>query len=117
MIELDHTIVHATDRDSSAAFLAGILGLSVGAVTGPFRPVQVGGVTLDFARASAVSPQHYAFRVDGQTFDAALARIRASGTGWWADPHRREPHEVGRRGGSRAVYFADPDDHSMEIFT
>ena len=36
-IELNHTIVWATDREASAGFLAGILGIPLGPVAGPFR--------------------------------------------------------------------------------
>ena len=41
-VELNHTIVHARDPDGSAAFLARILGLEVGAQWGPFVPLTVG---------------------------------------------------------------------------
>lgn len=30
---------------------------------------------------------------------------------------RRQPGEINRRDGGRGVYWADPDDHSMEILT
>lgn len=40
-IELNHTIVGAADKHASARFLAGILGLPVGADTGPFAPVRL----------------------------------------------------------------------------
>jgi hypothetical protein len=47
-IELNHTIVGATDKHASARFLADILGLPVGADVGPFAPVRLAnGVTLD----------------------------------------------------------------------
>ena len=63
-IELNHTIVWATDREASAGFLAGILGIPLGPVPGPFRQMQVAnGVTLDFASADEVQVQHHAFLV------------------------------------------------------
>jgi hypothetical protein len=40
-VELNHTIVWARDKARSAAFLASILNLPVGAQWGPFMPVQV----------------------------------------------------------------------------
>ena len=47
-IELNHTIVGATDKHASARFLASILGRAVGADDGPFTPVRLdNGVTLD----------------------------------------------------------------------
>jgi hypothetical protein len=47
-VELNHTIVWTRDKAASAAFLAEIPGLPVGAPVGPFVPVRLGnGVTLD----------------------------------------------------------------------
>ena len=40
-VRLDHIIVRASDKHTSAAFLAGILGVEVGAPDEPFVPVQV----------------------------------------------------------------------------
>lgn len=116
-VALDHTIVWSHDKAASAAFLSHILDVPVGAPTGPFLPLQLGnGVTLDFADADEVAPQHYAFKVDDQLFDAALARIRAAGVPHWADPAHRRPREINHTMG-RGVYFADPDDHNMELLT
>ena len=116
--ELNHTIVRATDKAASAAFLAGILGVPVGEPVGPFVPVQLtNGVTLDFMDVDTVARQHYAFLIDEADFDAAFARIRESGTEYWADPDRRRPGETNTMNGGRGVYFADPDDHNMELLT
>ncbi|WP_326953337.1 VOC family protein [Amycolatopsis sp. NBC_01286] len=118
-VELNHTIVWASDREASAGFLAGILGLPVGPVAGPFRQLRLAnGVTLDFAMAEgAVQGQHYAFLVGDGEFDAALARLRASGTPFWADPFHRVPDEINHELGGRGVYFADPDGHNLELLT
>lgn len=116
--ELNHTIVRATDKAASAAFLAGILGLRVGEPVGPFVPVQLtNGVTLDFMDVGTVTLQHYAFLIDEADFDAAFARIRESGTEFWADPDRQRPGETNTMNGGRGVYFADPDGHNMELMT
>jgi catechol 2,3-dioxygenase-like lactoylglutathione lyase family enzyme len=118
-VELNHTIVWATDREVSAEFLAGILGLRVGPVAGPFRQLRVAnGVTLDFATAEGgVDGQHYAFLVGDEEFDAAMARLRASGVPFWADPFHRAPGEINHELGGRGVYFADADGHNMELLT
>jgi catechol 2,3-dioxygenase-like lactoylglutathione lyase family enzyme len=119
-VELNHTIVHAHDNHESARFLAGILGLEVGAAWGPFVPVATAnGVTLDFATVPAgpVVSQHYAFLVSEEEFDAAFARIRAAGLAYWADPHRKQPGEINYNHGGRGVYFLDPAGHGMEILT
>ncbi|MGW4486326.1 VOC family protein [Amycolatopsis sp. NPDC004368] len=117
MAGLDHTIVWATDRNASAAFLAGILGLPVGSETPPFLPVVLGnGVTLDFAQAESVAGQHYAFLVDDAEFDAALARLEAARVAVYADPFHRTAG-INRMFGGRGLYFADPDGHNLELLT
>lgn len=124
-ISLNHTIVPAHDKRTSAEFLAGILGLAVGEPFGPFVPVRVGGVTLDFADvdftgrgATGIAPHHYAFQVGEAEFDQIFQRITAAGLAYYAEPH--EPKRFGEintwRGG-RTVYFDDPDGHVMEVLT
>ncbi|SFW82710.1 VOC family protein [Amycolatopsis australiensis] len=117
-VELNHTIVWATDREKSAEFLAGILGLRTGPVTGPFVPIELAnGVTLDYLRVDRVTAQHYAFLVGEADFDAAMARIEQAGIAYWADPFHERAGEVDVVGGGRRVYFADPDGHNMELLT
>ena len=115
--ELDHTIVPAHDKQASAEFLAAILGVPT-APMGPFVAVQVGhGVTLDYDDRWDVVSHHYAFFVDDDTFDAALARLSAQGVTIYADPGHRQAGEMNQRRGGRGVYFDDPNGHNMEIFT
>jgi catechol 2,3-dioxygenase-like lactoylglutathione lyase family enzyme len=117
-IELNHTIVQARDKRASAAFLATILGLEVGADFGRFVPVAVAnGVTLDYMTAADPQPQHYAFLVDDEEFDAAFARIQEQGLDYYAEPGGDGHGEINTRWGGRGVYFDDPDGHAMEILT
>ena len=117
-IELNHTIVGATDKHASARFLADILGRTVGADDGPFTPVRLdNGVTLDYMQRVQVTPQHYAFLVSDEEFDAGFARIRGAGLAYFADPGFQQPGEINTRWGGRGVYFHDPDGHSMELLT
>lgn len=118
-VELNHTIVHATDPAVSARFLADILGVEARPRWGPFFPVEVGnGVTLDYmADGGGFTPQHYAFLVDEDEFDAAHARMLAAGASTWADPGRSIPGEINHHYGGRGVYFDDPDGHLLEILT
>ncbi|NLU74285.1 VOC family protein [Streptomyces sp. HNM0575] len=119
-VQLNHTIVHATDKKASAEFLAGLLGLEVQPQFGPFLPVVVANdVALDFADAGdgAITPQHYAFLVSEEEFDAIFARIEDAGLTYYADPSRRRPGEINHNDGGRGVYWADPDGHFMEIIT
>jgi hypothetical protein len=46
-----------------------------------------------------------------------LARIRAQGVQYYADPRRAKPGEINYLHGGRGVYFADPNGHVMEIIT
>ena len=79
-IELNHTIVPARDPKASARFLAGILGIEVGAPVSHFTPVTLDNqVTLDYDHADEVIPHHYAFAVSGAEFEAAFGRIRDAG--------------------------------------
>lgn len=118
-VELNHTIVFARDRQESAEFLAGILGLTVGPAWGPFLPVATSnGVTLDFATTGEkVAPQHYAFLVAEDAFDAVLDRIIAKGLTYWADPMMTLTGQINHHHGGRGVYFLDPSGHGMEVIT
>ena len=117
-IELNHTIVGATDKHASARFIAGILGLSAGADSGPFAPVRLAnGVTLDYMDRPQVAAQHYALLVSDDEFDAAFGRIRGANLPYFADPGFQQPGEINTRWGGRGVYFHDPDGHSMELLT
>jgi catechol 2,3-dioxygenase-like lactoylglutathione lyase family enzyme len=117
-IELNHTIVWSRDKQVSARFLADILGVPVGAPTGPFLPIQLGNrITLDFADAVDVQGQHYAFLVGEDEFDAAFARIRSAGLDYWADPAHTTPGEINHHLGGRGCYFTDPGGHNMELLT
>jgi catechol 2,3-dioxygenase-like lactoylglutathione lyase family enzyme len=118
-IELNHTIVHASDRDATAAFLTEVLGLPEAAEFGPFRVVELtNGVSLDVVQDPGnVHPQHYAFLVSEEEFDAIFDRIRTRGLTYWADPFHREEGRINHNDGGRGVYWADPDGHNLEIIT
>ena len=119
-VQLNHTIVQATDKKVSADFLANLLGLEVQPQYGPFLPVMTSnGVTLDFADAGdgPVTPQHYAFLVSEVEFDDIFGRIRGAGVTYYADPHKERPGEINHNDGGRGVYWADPDGHMLEIIT
>jgi catechol 2,3-dioxygenase-like lactoylglutathione lyase family enzyme len=118
-VELNHTIVAAHDKMASARFLADLLGLEVAPAYGPFVPVQMpNGVTLDYMdTAEPISPQHYAFLVSEDDFDAIFARIREAGLTYWADPHHHHPGEINHNDDGRGAYFDDPNGHNLEILT
>lgn len=118
-VELNHTIVAARDKQASAAFLAEVLGLAEPTRFGPFMVVDTdNGVSLDFIDADGeITPQHYAFLVSEDGFDAIFGRIRDRGLDYWADPGQRRPGEINHNDGGRGVYFPDPDGHFLEIIT
>jgi catechol 2,3-dioxygenase-like lactoylglutathione lyase family enzyme len=119
MAELNHTIVNASDKRASAAFLADVLGVEQAPDWGPFSPVHLGnGVSLDFQDAGGdITPQHYAFLVSDAEFDHGVAVVRAAGGEIWADPWLRRPGQINHSYGGRGVYFRDPDGHLLELLT
>jgi catechol 2,3-dioxygenase-like lactoylglutathione lyase family enzyme len=117
-IQLNHTIVNASDKHASARFLADILGRPEPTTYGPFVVVRVDNdVELDFIDAEKVHPQHYAFLVGDEEFDQIHARIVDRGLPYWADPFHQEPQQINRGDGGRGLYWDDPDGHVLEIIT
>lgn len=118
-IELNHTIVPASDPLASARFLADILGLEVSPPVAHFTPVTLGNhVTLDYDHVDHVDEHHYAFLLAETEFAAAFGRIKDAGLTHYADPACRQPGQVySGKGGRRGTYFRDPDGHLMEIMT
>lgn len=119
MAELNHIIVWCSDKQRSAGFLTNILGLPPARSFFHFLVVDLeNGVSLDYyQKEGGVSPQHYAFLVGDEEFDAGLARIKEQGLTHWADPARTRPGEINHHFGGRGVYFSDPDEHLMEMIT
>ncbi len=118
-VSLNHTIVHARDKHASAQFLVEVLGLEQPTTYGPFVVVQVDNdVSLDFLDSRGEPhPQHYAFLVGEDEFDAIHARIVERGLDYWADPYHREPDRINHNDGGRGLYWDDPDGHRLEIIT
>ena len=118
-VELNHTIVHAADREASARFMVEVFGLPDPETFGPFLVVRTAnGVSLDYVRSPPpISRQHYAFLVSDAEFDAIFGRVKARGLTWWADPAKRQPGEINTHFGGRGVYFEDPDGHLLELLT
>jgi catechol 2,3-dioxygenase-like lactoylglutathione lyase family enzyme len=118
-VQLNHTIVAASNRDRTAEFLVDILGLEPSTTYGPFRVVSLAnGVSLDVADAEGpVRPQHYAFLVSEQEFDSIWARIRERDLTFSADPFHRRPGEINTNDGGRGLYWEGPDGHNLEIIT
>src|SRR5262245_23497499 len=106
-VQLNHTIVSCRDQQRSAAFLTGILGLPAATRFAHFLVVEAdNGVSLDFAETTgAITPQHYAFLVGEEEFDAAFGRIRNQDVPYWADPGQTKSGGIKHRDGRRGLYF------------
>lgn len=118
-IQFNHTIVWSTDRQKSADFLTGMLGLPPAVPFGPFLVVKLdNAVSVDFYQQEGpITLQHYAYLVGEEEFDAIFARIRERQLPYWADPGKTQPGELYTHFGGRGLYFDDPDGHLLEAMT
>jgi catechol 2,3-dioxygenase-like lactoylglutathione lyase family enzyme len=120
-VHLNHHIVHARDPEASARFLSEMLGLPAPTKFGPFDVVRVdNGVSLDFIGTddeTYLVPNHYAFLVSDDEFDAIFNRIEERGLPYYADPAGQQGGEINHHFGGRGVYWPDPDGHWLEIIT
>jgi glyoxalase/bleomycin resistance protein/dioxygenase superfamily protein len=118
-VELNHTIVHVTDKNAAAEDLAEILGVDPPTSYGPFRVLTLAnGVSLDFADDHGTPhSQHYAFMVSDEEFTAIHQRIVDRGLPFWADPFHRREGEINTNDGGRGLYWNGPDGHNLEIIT
>lgn len=119
-ITLNHTIVHAHDKHESAQFLVDLLDLEPPTTFGPFVVVQVGETSLDYSDGHAPNgfqPQHYAFLVSEEEFDAIQGRIVGRGLKFFADSGHNREGEINRSDGGRGLYWSDPNGHNLEIIT
>jgi hypothetical protein len=118
-VELNHTIVHVSDKNAAAEDLAEILGVDPPTSFGPFRVLTLAnGVSLDFADDHGrPHSQHYAFLVAEAEFDTIRQRIVDRGLTFWADPFHRREGEINTNDGGRGLYWEGPDGHNLEIIT
>ena len=117
-LRLNHTIVWCRDRERSSTFFTELFGRPPATEFGPFRIVEIDNdVSLDFhATGDPIQPQHYAFLVGEDDFDAIYGRITSQGVDHWADPSCSAPG-INTHDGGRGTYFLDPDQHLLEIIT
>lgn len=119
-IQLDHTIVSARNRDSSAQLLAHLLGVSHGpASAGPFYAVYVNDdLTLDFVQDDGEFPiAHFCFRVEDDEFDAILERIKAAGIAYRSSVRGPVDNQINNYLGGRGFYWNEPEGHQWEVLT
>ncbi len=117
-VQLNHIIIPSRDKVGSSRFLATILGVNPPRQVSHFMTVEVAnGVTLDYDNAEEFHPQHCAFLVGDDDFDAIFDRVCAASITYYADPSHAYSSEINTRNGGRGFYFTDPDGHNMEVFT
>jgi catechol 2,3-dioxygenase-like lactoylglutathione lyase family enzyme len=117
-IELNHTIVAASDQRATADFLTDILGLPQAEKAPPFLGVHLtNDAVLYVMDASRVHAQHYAFLVGDEEFDAIHARITERGLTFYADPFQKQPGEINHDDDGRGLYWLAPDGHVLEMIT
>lgn len=117
-VTLNHTIVHARDKEATAVFLTEILGLPPHKKLAHFAVVQVDDTSIDLIQTDEnISSRHFAFLVSEAQFDEIFARIRGRGLAYWADPFRKKVGEINHWDDGRGVYFADPNGHLLEVIT
>lgn len=120
-IAFNHTIVAARDKRESATFLTELFGLPDPVPFGHFLSVKLEhGADLDYADVpedQEIHPQHYAFLVSEDDFDAIYGKIQSRGLQHWADPAAQRPMQINHNDGGRGVYFRDPAGHFLEIIT
>jgi hypothetical protein len=118
-VELNHTIVPASDRKAAAQWVAELLGLDPPKPWGPFYGVDLAnGVQLDFAdEHGEIRPTHYAFLISEEEFDEIYGRIVERDIEHWADPMTTRPGQINHNDGGRGVYFMGPDGHFLEVIT
>jgi len=120
-VVLNHTIVASRDKRESAQFMSEVLGLGAPIEYEPFVEVESdNGVLLafdDVAPGDEITPQHYAFLIDEDDFDAIFARVEERKIAYFADPGGRQRHEINHGDGGRGFYFADPSGHWLEVLT
>ena len=118
IINLDHTIVPAHDKEESARFFARIMGLKYEGPHGHFAPVKLNDtLTLDFDNREGFEHHHYAFHVTDADFDAIFERVKAEGLAYGSDPRAQDNMQINTRRGGRGFYFKDPNGHSLELLT
>jgi len=117
-IVLDHTIVPAQDKLTSAKFFAEIFGLEVKRGQGYFAQVQVNdNLTFDFADNPEPRSHHYAFHISEAEFEAIFGRVKAKGLAYGSSPYNPADGQIYTRRGGRGFYFKDPNGHLLEVMT
>ncbi|WP_372698628.1 VOC family protein [Arthrobacter sp. JSM 101049] len=115
----NHTIIAALDRTASARLYLDLLEATETVFWGPFTNIMLeAGVMLQLAEPPMdIQMQHYAFLVDDDHFDRALALRGERGIEYWADPQLQLNGRTNTENGGRGFYVQDPAGHGIELIT
>ncbi len=118
-IELNHTIVPASDKEESVRFYQHMFGFEYEGPMGHFAPIKIPSqsLTLDFENCASFEAQHFAFKVSEGEFDEIFGRIMDAGLVYGSDPGTPENMMINHWNGGRGVYFRDPNGHLLELLT
>ncbi|SEN12929.1 VOC family protein [Nitrosomonas marina] len=117
-ITLNHTIIPAHDKESSAQFYARIFGFECIGAFASFQVVRVNvTLCLDFANRDTFEPHHYAFKVSEEEFDQIFERIEAEKIAYGSGPFEPDNMRINHNYGGRGVYFKDENGHLLEMLT
>ncbi len=115
-------IVPTDDSQESVAFYTTVMGFQYEGKTGSFDVVRVNlDLTLDFVQAD-LTPVHFAFAMDRDTFDGVFNRAKGAGLTYGDGPHsctnmRGPGKALGSRGTADSVFFHDPSGNIIKIQT
>lgn len=121
MTTLDHFILEVQDLDASMAFYTDVLGFTAAGKDGPFTVIRVNAdLVMLLVSHAPQAPEHYAFAMSHQEFDAVFARIRTAGIAYGPSfntvgSNVGPGEEAGARGLAPTLYFNDPSAHLLEI--
>ena len=120
-IFFDHAAIPVRDCQTSARFLAEILGVRFEA-DGPeaeFLCVRLGGnASLLLHQADRFESRHLAFRVEENEFHDIVARLRSHAIEFGNDPEKSATGETADPPGERGrVYFSNANGHFIEVIT
>ncbi|MGJ9425892.1 VOC family protein [Nesterenkonia halotolerans] len=115
----NHIIIPAKSPEDSASYYRNLLEIDDAPSWGPFvNLIMTNGVLLQLAAPpKTFDSLHFAFLVDDEHFDRALASLVESQTDYWADPRRSQRNKVAHEDDGRRFYVLDPAGHLVELLT
>jgi len=115
-MKLDHTLVPAEDKETSAKFFANIMDLEYVGIDGACGVVRVDDALFLRFDPQRTSRVHLAFHVTSDEFDGVLSRLR-SGDVTFGPRAGSTDGEEGEYNGGRRLYFDNPGGLNVELMT